>query len=68
MDLELIKYVLILAILERKSRIQAVVEKAKQKQIPIRIGVNSGSLEKDLIQKIWWCYTRGTGRKCITPY
>ena len=34
-----------------QSRIQAVVEKAKQKQIPIRIGVNSGSLEKDLIQK-----------------
>ena len=34
-----------------ESRIQAVVEKAKQKQIPIRIGVNSGSLEKDLIQK-----------------
>lgn len=34
-----------------EKRIQAVVEKAKQKQIPIRIGVNSGSLEKDLIQK-----------------
>lgn len=34
-----------------ESRIQTVVEKAKQKQIPIRIGVNSGSLEKDLIQK-----------------
>lgn len=34
-----------------ESRIKEVVEKAKQKQIPIRIGVNSGSLEKDLIQK-----------------
>ena len=35
----------------KESRIQAVVEKAKQKKIPIRIGVNSGSLEKDLIEK-----------------
>ena len=34
-----------------ESRIRQVVEKAKEKQIPIRIGVNSGSLEKDLIQK-----------------
>ncbi len=34
-----------------ESRIQQVVEKAKQKKIPIRIGVNSGSLEKDLIEK-----------------
>ncbi|KXL53196.1 4-hydroxy-3-methylbut-2-en-1-yl diphosphate synthase [Anaerotignum neopropionicum] len=34
-----------------ESRIRQVVEKAKEKKIPIRIGVNSGSLEKDLIQK-----------------
>ncbi|WP_304509376.1 flavodoxin-dependent (E)-4-hydroxy-3-methylbut-2-enyl-diphosphate synthase [Anaerotignum sp.] len=34
-----------------ESRIRQVVEKAKEKQIPIRIGVNSGSLEKDLVQK-----------------
>lgn len=34
-----------------ESRILQVVEKAKEKQIPLRIGVNSGSLEKDLIQK-----------------
>ncbi|WP_352400782.1 flavodoxin-dependent (E)-4-hydroxy-3-methylbut-2-enyl-diphosphate synthase [Anaerotignum sp.] len=34
-----------------ESRIRQVVEKAKEKKIPIRIGVNSGSLEKDLIEK-----------------
>lgn len=34
-----------------EKRIQAVIEKAKQKKIPIRIGVNSGSLERDLLQK-----------------
>jgi len=32
-------------------RIQAVVDKAKQCNIPIRIGVNAGSLEKDLQKK-----------------
>ncbi len=34
-----------------KDRIRAVVEKAKDKNIPIRIGVNAGSLEKDLQKK-----------------
>ena len=34
-----------------ESRIRQVVETAKQKKIPIRIGVNSGSLEKDLVEK-----------------
>lgn len=34
-----------------ESRIRQVVEKAKEKKIPIRIGVNSGSLEKDLVEK-----------------
>ncbi len=35
----------------REKRIQAVVEKAKDKNIPIRIGVNAGSLEKDIQKK-----------------
>ncbi len=35
----------------REHRIQAVVEKAKDLNIPIRIGVNAGSLEKDLQKK-----------------
>ncbi len=34
-----------------KDRVKAVVDKCKEKQIPIRIGVNAGSLEKDLLEK-----------------
>ena len=34
-----------------EDRIRQVVEMAKEKHIPIRIGVNSGSLEKDLVEK-----------------
>lgn len=34
-----------------KERVLAVVEKAKEYQVPIRVGVNSGSLEKPLIEK-----------------
>ena len=30
---------------------KAVVEVAKERNIPIRVGVNSGSLEKDLVDK-----------------
>ena len=33
------------------DRIRAVVETAKERQIPIRVGVNSGSLEKELVEK-----------------
>ncbi len=33
------------------DRIKAVVEAAKAKNIPIRVGVNSGSLEKELVAK-----------------
>ena len=33
------------------ERVQAVVDAAKAKNIPIRIGVNSGSLEKDIVEK-----------------
>ena len=34
-----------------EERVQAVVDKAKEYGIPIRVGVNSGSLEKHLIEK-----------------
>ena len=34
-----------------KDRVKAVVDKCKEKNIPIRIGVNGGSLEKDLLEK-----------------
>lgn len=33
------------------DRVKAVVDKAKAYQVPIRVGVNSGSLEKDIIAK-----------------
>ncbi len=34
-----------------KERIKAVVDAAKERGIPIRVGVNSGSLEKELVAK-----------------
>ncbi len=34
-----------------KERVKAVVDKAKEYHVPIRIGVNSGSLEKPLLEK-----------------
>lgn len=33
------------------ERVEAIVQKAKQNRIPIRIGVNGGSLEKSILQK-----------------
>ena len=33
------------------DKVRAVVDKCKEKSIPIRIGVNAGSLEKDLLEK-----------------
>lgn len=34
-----------------KEKIEAVIAVAKERNIPIRVGVNSGSLEKELIEK-----------------
>lgn len=34
-----------------EDRVRMVVEKAKEREIPIRVGVNSGSLEKELVEK-----------------
>ena len=33
------------------DRVKAVVEVARERSIPIRVGVNSGSLEKDIVEK-----------------
>lgn len=33
------------------DRVRAVVDAARERNIPIRVGVNSGSLEKDLVEK-----------------
>ncbi len=34
-----------------KDRIQAVIDVASKRNIPIRVGVNSGSLEKEIVEK-----------------
>ncbi len=34
-----------------QERVKAVVDAAKERNIPIRVGVNSGSLEKNLVEK-----------------
>lgn len=34
-----------------KERVKAVVDCARERQIPIRVGVNSGSLEKSILEK-----------------
>ena len=34
-----------------RERIRAVVETARERSVPIRVGVNSGSLEKELLEK-----------------
>lgn len=34
-----------------RDRVEAVVNAAKARQVPIRIGVNSGSLERDILEK-----------------
>ena len=35
----------------RLERINAVVDSARERNIPSRVGVNSGSLEKELVEK-----------------
>ena len=45
------------------ENVKAVVEKAKERDIPIRVGVNSGSLQKDLIEKYGGVTADGTGRE-----
>src|SRR3989441_4567607 len=44
-----------------KAFVQDVVNVAKDKRIPIRIGVNAGSLEKDLLAKYGGPTPRGVG-------
>lgn len=35
----------------REDRVRAVIDKAKEKNIPIRVGINAGSIGKDLLRK-----------------
>ena len=43
-----------------RERVKAVVDKAKEYEIPIRVGVNSGSLEKELVEKYGGVTAEGT--------
>ncbi len=47
-----------------RKNTEAVVAKCKEKNVPIRIGINAGSLERELLEKIWWSMCRGSCRKC----
>ena len=47
------------------ARIQAVVEEAKAAGVPIRVGVNSGSLEKDLLEKYGGVTAEGLAESAI---
>ena len=40
--------------LRTEAQIVAVINMAKEKHIPIRIGVNSGSINPDWVKKKWW--------------
>ncbi len=37
-----------------KERVREVVRAARERSVPIRIGVNAGSLEKDIVEKHGW--------------
>lgn len=47
------------------ERIKAVVDKAKERQIPIRVGVNSGSLEKDILLKYGGVTAEGLAESAV---
>ena len=48
-----------------RERIQAVVDKAKEYGVPIRVGVNSGSLEKSLVEKYGGVTAEGLGESAL---
>lgn len=48
-----------------KEKLQAVVAVAKERNIPIRVGVNSGSLEKELVEKYHGVTAKGIVESAI---
>ena len=48
-----------------RERIQAVVNAAKERNIPIRVGVNSGSLEKELVEKYHGVTAKGLAESAL---
>lgn len=49
-----------------RDRVQAVVDVAKERNIPIRVGVNSGSLEKEIIEKYGKVTAEGLVESALT--
>ena len=49
----------------RTEKIKAVVDVAKERNIPIRVGVNSGSLEKELVEKYHGVTAEGIDESAI---
>lgn len=48
-----------------KENIKAVVDCAKERNIPIRVGVNSGSLEKELVEKYHGVTAKGLVKSAL---
>lgn len=48
-----------------EDRVKAVIDAAKERNIPIRVGVNSGSLEKELVEKYQGVTAAGIARSAI---
>ena len=48
-----------------KERVQAVVDKAREYGVPIRVGVNSGSLEKHLLEEYGGVTAEGIVRSAL---
>jgi (E)-4-hydroxy-3-methylbut-2-enyl-diphosphate synthase len=42
-----------------RDRVREVVKAARERRVPIRIGVNAGSLEEDIVQKYGWPTAEG---------
>ncbi len=42
-----------------KERVREVVKAARERMVPVRIGVNAGSLEKDIVEKHGWPTAEG---------
>ena len=52
----------------KHERIVEVVRAAQAQKVPIRIGVNGGSLEKDLLEEVWHGDAGSDGRVCHAPH
>ena len=51
-----------------EEKVRAVVETARERNIPIRVGVNSGSLEKELVEKYHGVTAEGIVESALDRY